>query len=163
MNARIPALAASFAFALVAVACGDSSTPVDPGQGAPLGKATVTMVDLEADFVHPCTGEAIHMTGRNKITVVETESGYSIHISYPNWLGTAPDGTKYVYPGATNESSHTSASGQTSFTSIDRQRFIGSGPEGTANDFLLDVSYHYTINANGEVTVDIANVEANCE
>jgi len=70
-------------------------------------------------------------------------------------------GEKYRGTGVTQESFKTSLqNGQANLTFVNNFRIIGPGP---GNNFLVHETSHFTINANGTVTVSHDNFSVDCK
>ena len=115
-----------------------------------------------ASYIYPCD-EPVFIEGvfHEIFDVQSTPSGVfklRYHINAKgkgvgDWTG-----AKYEWNDAINETLHLAA-GET-YSGHQRWRIIG---QGGASDFYLNVSIHLTINANGQVTVDYGDFEAECK
>ena len=158
----------------VLAACGDSGQPLAPSTEAPtapLVSATTTITNERVPFstvefvscANGGAGEEVVFEGtlHTLTRTTETSSGnfsITIHENPQGVKGTGQiTGDTYQLSGSFNES-HTVAAGETGSLHL---RFLVTGP-GTDNNFHLRVSGHYTVNANGEVTVDFFDISAEC-
>ena len=70
-------------------------------------------------------------------------------------------GDKYKATGVTQDTETGSfASGQYSYTHVNNFRIIG---QGKGNNFLVHQTWHYTLNANGEVTAEVDHSTVECK
>ncbi len=155
---------------LPAVAC----EPTDPTSlSAPLA-ATLDppSVDTHVPFpfasVNPCTGEAFSGTGFIHLKIYLT-SAPNFHISIEENLedvkGVTVTGVRYVVPAQTSEQliadqDFAPATG----TFEETEQFVREAEDGTlilGDDFYMRMSFHFTVNANGDATASVSNVAAN--
>jgi hypothetical protein len=141
------------------------AAPAAAGAGAVAETETVrTPVD---DFVvNPCTGEVVHVTG-TVLTVIHltqdaSGGGHRIVQSINQGIqGVSDTGTRYVAPGGFNEAtSDNGPNAQSNLTAISRSHLVSQ--TSTDNFFVLFVT-HGTVNANGEVTVVVEKLIAECQ
>ena len=116
----------------------------------------------------PCAlagqGEQVALTGATEAVFVVTDDGNGGHhvttiINETGITGTGlTSGAKYQSTGVNRFS--LSASGQLSeITFVNNVQLVGPG---SGNNLLMHETIHLTINANGEVTANIASLSADC-
>src|SRR5262245_3686721 len=120
------------------------------------------------DFV-PCAagggGEPIYIEGpihtQISLTINGNNASGNIFANVQGMTATGLiTGQKYQVVGMIQQSFKQSCqNGQITSTNINNYRVIGQGP---GNNFLLRETLHYTINANGDVTVYHDNISTGC-
>jgi hypothetical protein len=118
----------------------------------------------------PCaaggTGETVDLTGTLHTLITFTIDGNTVsgffHFQPQGISGTGETtGAKYQATGVTQESFKNSLqNGQANETFVNNFRIIGQGP---GNNFLVHETLHFTINADGAVTVSHDNFSADCK
>ena len=118
----------------------------------------------------PCAaggaGETVDLTGPLHTLITFTISGNNVsgffHFQPQSISGTGETtGAKYQATGVTQESFKSSLqNGQVNETFVNNFRIIGQGP---GNNFIVHETLHFTINANGAVTVSHDNFSADCK
>ena len=118
----------------------------------------------------PCAaggaGETVDLTGPLHTLITFTISGNNVsgffHFQPQSISGTGETtGARYQATGVTQESFKNSLqNGQVNETFVNNFRIIGQGP---GNNFLVHETLHFTINANGAVTVSHDNFSADCK
>ena len=118
----------------------------------------------------PCAdggaGETVDLTGPLHTLITFTISGNNVsgffHFQPQGISGTGETtGAQYQATGVTQESFKNSLqNGQVNETFVNNFRIIGQGP---GNNFLVHETLHFTINANGAVTVSHDNFSADCQ
>ena len=118
----------------------------------------------------PCAaggaGETVDLTGPLHTLITFTINGNNVsgffHFQPQGISGTGETtGAKYQATGVTQESFKNSLqNGQANETFVNNFRIIGQGP---GNNFLVHETLHFTINANGAVTVSHDNFSADCK
>ena len=116
------------------------------------------------DDVHPCTGEPVELAGDLLITErVVTDSNGGQHFSFqlvPSHVrGVGPSG-EFKAVGGQREHSFERAGGLPfigTFTSIFNLVSAGGG-----DNFVIQETFHVTVNANGEITTVVDNVHSVC-
>jgi hypothetical protein len=119
------------------------------------------------DFV-PCAaggaGEEVHLTGEiHDLFHITLDSAGGAHVkvqlSDQGISGTGlTTGDKYHRTGATNFEFNAKVGEQT--TVVNNFDIIG---QGNGNNFLLHVTLHITVNANGTVTAEVVNTSVECK
>jgi hypothetical protein len=66
-------------------------------------------------------------------------------------------GDRYAATGETQDTFNAHAGVE--YTFVNNFKIIGQGP---GNNFLVHETYHYTFNANGELTVELDNFSVEC-
>ena len=126
---------------------------------------------LPVPFVlfNPCTGEAFAGAGFMHVrTTVTTAPNFhlGVEVNLESAQGTTVTGVRYVAP--FQNSFHQIM--DTDFvpanaTSEEMLHFIRQGEDGTlvlGDDFYVRTKFHYTVNANGEMTVDNLETTSTC-
>ena len=118
----------------------------------------------------PCAaggaGETVDLTGPLHTLITFTVNGNNVsgffHFQPQGISGTGEtSGAKYQATGVTQESFKNSLqNGQANETFVNNFRIIGQGP---GNNFLVHETLHFTINADGAVTVSHDNFSADCK
>ena len=118
----------------------------------------------------PCAaggaGESVDLTGPLHTLITFTINGNNVsgffHFQPQDISGTGETtGAKYQATGVTQESFKNSLqNGQANETFVNNFRLIGQGP---GNNFLVHETLHFTINADGAVTVSHDNFSADCK
>jgi hypothetical protein len=126
--------------------------------------------DISLTVFVPCAaggaGEVVDLTGPLHTLVTFTINGNNIsgffHFQPQGISGTGETtGEKYQATGVTQESFKTSLqNGQANLTFVNNFRIIGEGP---GNNFLVHETLHFTIDANGTVTVFHDNFRMECK
>lgn len=144
-----------------------SATPAYAAAAAqPVTRVEKIPVD-ETLFV-PCAaggaGEEVHLTGElnNVVHFIINSTGgvhFKFHSSDQGITGTGlTTGDKYQRTGATNSEFNAKVGEQS--TVVDSFRVIG---QGNGNNFLLHVTLHITVNANGTVTAEVFDFSVECK
>ena len=101
-------------------------------------------------LIHPCTGELVFFEGTDHVIIKIWDNGhYKVHVQY-NLNGVDGNGLKYRYTDAANDQ------GTGGFPIVSTS--TGKVVSATGEDNII-WTYHTTINANGDVTSDIANAK----
>ena len=139
-----------------------------PSANAAIQENDTTDIDLTV-FV-PCAaggaGEIVDLTGPLHTLITFTINGNNVsgffHFQPQGISGTGETtGAKYQATGVTEESFKNSLqNGQANETFVNNFRIIGEGP---GNNFLVHETLHFTINADGAVTVSHDNFSADCK
>jgi hypothetical protein len=123
-----------------------------------------TFVPFNTVVSNACTGEAVTLSGDLHImlTIQETGNGLRIgtHAQPVGLTGTgALSGATYHGVGITRENFFVDPPGVFDSTFVNNFYIIG---EGGAPNFMVHITAHLTVNANGEVTADIVNINVTC-
>jgi hypothetical protein len=126
--------------------------------------------EINLSIFIPCAaggaGETVDLTGPLHTLITFTISGNNVsgffHFQPQGISGTGETtGARYQATGVTQESFKNSLqNGQVNETFVNNFRIIGQGP---GNNFLVHETLHFTINANGAVTVSHDNFSADCK
>ena len=139
---------------------------------APANAAVVVndRTDINLTIFVPCAaggvGEIVDLSGPLHTLISFTINGNNVsgyfHFQPQGISGTGETtGAKYQGTGVTQESFKASLqNGQFNFTFINNFRIIGQGP---GNNFLVHETLHFTINADGTVTVFHDNFSIDCK
>ena len=147
-----------------------SATPAYAAAAAAAAQPVTRVEEIPVDetlFV-PCAadgaGEGVHLTGRLHHLVHFTFDGaggvhFKFHSSDQGITGTGlTTGDKYQRTGATNSEFNAKVGEQS--TVVDSFNIIG---QGNGNNFLLHVTLHITVNANGTVTAEVFDFSVECK
>jgi hypothetical protein len=121
--------------------------------------APVTFVDQPL-----CGGEAVDVTGRQHSVIhVTTDSSGGQHlVLHTNYLDVRATGVQtgriYVVTDVSNRSSNISGPPPLETTQTISSRIVGHGTPNT----MVTIVFHFTINANGEVTSEVVKVAVRC-
>jgi hypothetical protein len=115
-------------------------------------------------FANPCTGETIMAAGfmHLKVTINQSGSGMvlsGLEVNFQDTKGvTLLTGVRYIVPTESAVHSVEASDGMPmNVTAEEMHQFIRQGADGTLfpeDDFLQHTLIHFTINANGVMTVD---------
>jgi hypothetical protein len=149
---------------MLLVAC--EPLPTEPAalDGAPDLATTSNDRESVAFEAQACNGELVEVNGEvhHLVTTTSTPSG-NLHITdhivvRATGIG-ATTGATYQLREVGTVSHTVSGPLPESFTFIDTGGLIG---QGSSADFHFKIHFHFTINANGEVTADIGDVNILC-
>ena len=164
---RSAALAVA-SLALVVAACADA--PTSPTERPSLAATTFTEnlkiptgLVVFVDCANGGAGELVLLDGDLHVLthITANKNGFHIksHFQPQGISGTGQTtGDKYQATGVTQDQFNLGP-GET-YTAINNFRSIGQGP---GTNFLVHSTFHYTINANGELTVVVDNFRAECK
>jgi hypothetical protein len=126
--------------------------------------------EIDLTIFIPCAaggaGETVDLTGSLHTLITFTINGNNVsgffHFQPQGISGTGETtGAKYQATGVTQESfKQYLQNGQANETFVNNFRIIGQGP---GNNFLVHETLHFTINADGAVTVFHDNFSADCK
>ena len=131
--------------------------------------AATTVTEVEKDPISltiavPCAGELVRLFGQVNLVSHQTYDGNGgFHVKvHTNPMGVRgfglTSGTPYRGTGVTQWVQNVKVGEQ--YTFINNFRIIGRG---SGNNFMLHQTIHYTINANGELTVDFSKISTSCK
>jgi hypothetical protein len=154
------------------IGAGTGCWPVDAGVAGEARQAQEQRdrVPVVFDFFDPCTGESVIFNGTVQVffDVKEDANGGS-HFqghAYLHGQGVSASGAKYVLNETQNNHQNFnvfSESGAANFHITQSLRVIRVGSAGTStDDFKTETLLQLTINANGEVTANVSQAEAEC-
>ncbi len=123
----------------------------------------ILRIPINEPIVNPCNGESVFLTGTFQIVLHGTEdaSGGSHFIAEGNAQGVggvSASGTKYRATGGFWDEFN-SNNGATVFNSVGVFNIIS---QGTAPNFISEVTFKFTVNANGEPTAEVVHINAKC-
>jgi hypothetical protein len=132
-------------------------------------QATSERIPISGTFPNPCTGEeftfegTLHLVGNDFL-----DSSGGAHFKGHSNLqaqGVSPSGAKYVITAVGNEELRFNIDAESAFTSTQTfpVHIIRQGEDGTEEDYHAQFVVHFTQNANGELTADVANIEFDCK
>ena len=125
----------------------------------PLWAATSTTIPLDAIRSGDCTGEDVQLSGTIHL-VSQTQPDGSIvgHINYQNVSGVGlTSGT--TYRASTVDTFRLEAPFPSDIHSVSSLHLIG---QGTEDKLLVNVLFHITVDANGEMRASIEDVSIQC-
>ena len=147
-----------------------SATPAYAAAAAAAAQPVTRVEEIPVDetlFV-PCAadgaGEEVHLTGKlhHLVHFIINSTGgvhFKFHSSDQGITGTGlTTGDKYQRTGATNSEFNAKVGEQS--TVVDSFNIIG---QGNGNNFLLHVTLHITVNANGTVTAEVFDFSVECK
>ncbi|HEX2186833.1 MAG TPA: hypothetical protein VHN78_15150 [Chloroflexota bacterium] len=143
------------------------------GTAAPTFAAVVVQEQfpLAVSMPHPCIpGEEVAFSGtfHTVVSVTKDAAGglhAAVHSNLANFQGTGTSGAEYVLAAgqlAQGNLQFTKGS-QAEVTFTQTTLVIRKGSDTPADDFLLHLTEHITVNANGELTVSHFRVTAECK
>ncbi len=147
---------------------GSSGSPGALGV-ARLGQAAVTNTNTRAPLTFsipsPCTGETINFTGtEHTVTHTTTDSGGGTHTDITvNFQGLS--GVGQVSGRQYNATSNLNTSincGTGSACESTENLIVTITSQGNADNFISHSVIHFTLNANGELTSEVAHVNGEC-
>ncbi len=116
---------------------------------------------------NPCTGEEFFAEGTSHVVfhITQDPSGGSHVKSHldSHGQGVSESGAKYVLHDTTNGQNNFRLFAQENFTATETFKTIRQGEATPEDDFLTHVVFHYTFNANGELTSEVVKVEVECK
>ena len=128
--------------------------------GPPLWAATSTTIPLHAIRSGDCTSEQVELSGRiHLVSQVQSDGTVVGHFNYQGVSGVGlTSGT--TYRSSSVDNFRLAAPLPSDITSVSSFRLISSGTE---DNLLVRVLFHITVNANGEVTAEVEDVNIECE
>ena len=145
-----------------------SATPAYAATAAPRPVTRVEEIPVDETLFVPCAaggaGEEVHLTGKlHHLVHFITNSTGGVHFKFQSSdqgiTGTGlTTGDKYHRTGATNSEFNAKVGEQS--TVVDSFNIIG---QGNGNNFLLHVTLHITVNANGTVTAEVFDFRVECK
>jgi hypothetical protein len=137
---------------------------------APAEVLVNTAEPFEAVFFVPCAdggaGEEVLLTGFLHVLMTETQDAkgnlhFMSHFQPMGIVGTGlTTDDMYRGTGVEKETTKDASPPPSEDTFVSNFRIIGQGP---GNNFLLHQLFHVTVNANGEVTVEVDNLSVDCK
>jgi hypothetical protein len=124
---------------------------------------------LAFDLINPCTGELVLFEGTSHFVFHRTEdAGGGFHFKGHNnnqAKGVSDSGAKYVFHDVGNfqENFRVFSESADNFTLMGTEQVIRQGSETAEDDFQLKLLVHVTINANGEITSEVEQIESECK
>ena len=122
------------------------------------GPTQIEKFPFEEELWNPCADEWVHLEGTLQVVSrwVEDENGgehFGVHVTPQNFVGEGlSTGAEYRFSGVVNEVVNWSwppANRPETVTFIDQHRFIAKG---ASENSVMQEMFHFTINANGELT-----------
>jgi hypothetical protein len=125
-------------------------------------------VPFELFVFVPCAaggaGEVVYLSGPLHIlfvTTIDSNGGFhaKTHFQPQGVSGFGETtGAKYQATGVTQD--HFNGKVGATYTFVNNFKIIGQGPN---NNFLIHETFHFTINAKGQVTAEIQNIKVKCQ
>jgi hypothetical protein len=127
---------------------------------APVWAATSTTIPLDGVRSADCTGEDVELSGTfHLVSQLQSDGSEVGHINFQGVSGVGlTSGTKYR--ASSVDSFRLAAPFPSDITSVRSLRLISPGPE---DNLLVMFLFHITVNANGETTAEIEDVNIKCE
>jgi hypothetical protein len=126
-------------------------------------------ITIEDEEFNPCTDEMFFIEGTSHFVFHITEDasgGFHIrgHVNAQH-QGVSESGAKYVAPHTSNNHQKIDVFSESAsnFTHTSTLQFIRQGSETSEDDFEITERSHVTVNANGEVTSEVEQVEFECK
>jgi hypothetical protein len=125
----------------------------------PLWAATSTTIPLEATRSGDCTGEDVELSGKiHLVSQIQPDGSEVGHVNYQGVSGVGlTSGT--TYRASSVDSFRLAAPFPSDIHSVRSLRLISPGPE---DDLLVKFLFHITVNANGEITAEVEDVDSEC-
>jgi hypothetical protein len=137
------------------------------GISAPALAAVQTniFIPFAATIFNPCLGEPVALTGTLHVLVIMQQTGngtrFLSHAQPQGIEGTGlVSGASYRGTGVTMMSVFIDLPPPFDMTSVNNFRIIGAGD---ANNYMVHTTMHITVNANDEVTANVANTNVSCQ
>ena len=156
-------------WSLFALLCAALLASPAPRTAAVAAQATTVTTNETFTFnsttVNMCNGDVVTLRGQiHFVTHTTTDNNGGVHVKmHHNFENVEGTGALVINYRAVSSNNHTvndnGSNAQQEFTNVNRVRFISQGP---SDNFLLNITIHTTINANGEATSTVVHVEANC-
>jgi hypothetical protein len=126
----------------------------------PLLAATSTTIPLDAIRSGDCTGEDVELSGTiHLVSQLQSDGSVVGHINYQGVSAVGlTSGTKYR--ASTVDNFRLAAPFPSDITSVRTLRLISQGAE---DNLLVSFLFHITVNANGETTAQVEDVNIKCE
>lgn len=146
-------------FALLFMAYAGASTPA-------LGQTTTNEdIPFTSSLFNPCNGDLVTFSGTLHVVntmTTDADGGTHLktHINYQDVTGTGnPSGITYKVRTVTNEVVNDDDGPQSTATVISTVKLIAQGP---TLDYFMRTVLHVTVNANGETTSTVQEVNVEC-
>jgi hypothetical protein len=126
----------------------------------PLWAATSTTIPLDAIRSGDCTGEDVELSGTIHL-VSQTQSDGS-EVGHFNFQGVSGVGltSGTTYRASAVDHVRLGAPFPSDIHSVRSLRLISPGPE---DNLLIKFLFHITVNANGEITAEVEDVNSECK
>jgi hypothetical protein len=118
------------------------------------GVAGARPVPYEAVFGNPCTGELVFLQGA--VNIVEPNH-FNIHAT-----GTSASGVRYVLNQPSSGRFDDDGQGADGFIATGPLHFIAIGESTSGDDYVQSFVFRITIDANGEVRVELVHFDSRC-
>jgi hypothetical protein len=140
--------------------------------GMALAQATTDtfhdQVPFTSEMINPCTGGVVLFEGTTHFVFHRTaDAGGGFHFKGHNNIqvkGVSDSGAKYVLLDVGNvENFDVFSESADNFTLMGTSQVIRQGSETAEDDFQAKLLFHVTINANGEITSEVEQIESECK
>jgi hypothetical protein len=149
--------------AVAALAAGFARLPAARAQATTI--TTNETIAFSDSRINPCNGDIVAFSGNiHLVNHVTTDAAggthVETHVNYSNVEGLgSPSGATYRVVTTRNTSYNDSATPQSEMTVIQVINLIG---QGSVPNFRLFMTFHITVNANGQTTSTVSNVSTQC-
>lgn len=144
-----------------------------------LGSATVAAVPPHAEAANvlnvrlpatesgsPCTPEPVVLKGQAHLVLSVTEDaagGFRLHFHADEHVrGSTASGIQYVGTNTHTHRTNLTPGGTETFTDRVHLNVVRQGEDVAGDDFYLHAVYHFTVNANGELTAEVDRTFVTC-
>ena len=113
----------------------------------------------------PCSGDFVLLSGNlHTLVTREVDNNGGEHVTVHNqrqgFSGVSVNGVKYQGTGGSHTHENNQSGPSFEGTFVDNFRIIG---QGKGNNLLMHLTIHLTVNANGDVTAEVLNFNADCK
>ena len=152
------------AVAVVATLVGATVATVAPRAEA----ANVFSVRIPAtESGSPCTAEPVVLQGQAHLVLSVTEDaagGFRLVFHADEHVrGSTASGVQYVGSNTHTHRTNLTPGGTVTFTDRVHLNIVRQGEGAAGDDFYLHAIYHFTVNANGEMTVEVDRTFVTCK
>jgi hypothetical protein len=116
-------------------------------------------------FTNPCTGEQVTGEGTARIVgnFTDDASGGFHFQAQTSTSGSgvgSPSGATYIVTGVSHDAINVRDNEYpVAFTMVQRTQYIRQGEDMPEDDLVFDMLFHFTVNANGEVTAEVGDID----
>ena len=154
-----------FSLLLAALTAAVAMTWHVPGRAQATTVTTSETVPFTSSILNPCNGDTVAFSGDvHLVNHVTTDASGGTHVetqsNFSNVSGTGqPSNATYRVTTTRQTSVNDSSTPQSELTVVQVINVVG---QGSTPKFRLFVTYHITVNANGQTTSEVSNVESVC-
>jgi hypothetical protein len=140
-----------------------------PTQGQAVTFTDNERIPFTFEVTNPCTGElVVGKATQHLVFHVTQDPNGGFHFkghSNVQGRGVSESGAKYVVHESSNlhDNFRVISKSATNFTFTGTLQFIRQGSAAPEDDFRVKATFHVTINANGEVTSEVAKFKEECK